>query len=90
MAVPKSKKPVEDPKNIYRPISLLCVAYKILEKLIHACVEPIVDSLLPSEQAGFRWRRPTVDQTFLLAQNIEESFEAKKKTWCHVSQSDSC
>ena len=30
VAIPKPKKPVEDPKS-YRPISLLCVPYKILE-----------------------------------------------------------
>ena len=32
VAVPKPSKPVEDPKS-YRPISLLCVPYKILERL---------------------------------------------------------
>ena len=78
MAIPKPKKPVEDPKS-YRPISLLCVPYMILERLIHARVEPIVDPLLPREQAGFRRGRSTVDQSVLLTQNIENSFEAKKK-----------
>ena len=78
VAIPKPKKPVEDPKS-YRPISLLCVLYKILERLTHARVEPIVDPLFPREQAGFRQGRPTVDQTVWLTQNIEDSFEAKKK-----------
>ena len=78
MAVPKPKKPVEDLKN-YRPISLLCVPYKIFERLIHACVELIVNPLLPREQAGLRWGRSTLDQTVLLTQNIKDSFEAKKK-----------
>ena len=78
MAIPKPKKLIDDPK-IYRPISTLCVSYKILERLIHACVEPIVDPLLPREQAGFQRGRSTVDQTVLLTQNIENSFEAKKK-----------
>ena len=32
VAIPKPSKPVEDPKS-YRPISLLCVPYKILERL---------------------------------------------------------
>ena len=75
MAIPKLKKPVEDPKS-YCPISLVCFPYKILERLIHARVEPIVDPLLPREQAGFRRGRSTVDQTVLLTQNI---VEAKKK-----------
>ena len=69
---------MRDPKS-YRPISLLCVPYKILERLIYACVEPLIDSLLPKEQTGFRRGKSTVDQVVLLTQNIEDSFEAKKK-----------
>ena len=78
VAIPKPKKPIEDPKS-YCPIFLLCVPYKILERLIHASVEPIVDPSLPREQAAFRRGRSTMDQTVLLTQNIEDSFEAKKK-----------
>ena len=77
MAILKPKKPVEDPKS-YHSISLLCVRYKILERLIHARVEPIVDPHFPREQAGFRRGRSTVDQTVLLTRNVEYSFEAKK------------
>ena len=77
-AIPKPMKPVGDPKS-YRPISLLCVPYKILERLIHARFEPLIDPLLPKEQAGFRSGKSTVDQVVLLTQNIEDSFEAKKK-----------
>ena len=78
VAIPKPAKPVGDPKS-YRPISLLCVPYKILERLIYARVEPLIDPLLPKEQAGFRGGKSTVDQVVLLTQNIEDSFEAKKK-----------
>ena len=78
VAIPKPGKPVGDPKS-YRPISLLCVPYKILERLIYARVEPLIDPLLPKEQAGFRREKSTVDQVVLLTQNIEDSFEAKKK-----------
>ena len=78
MAIPKPKNSVEDPKS-YLPISLLCVPYKIFERLIHHRVEPIVDPLLPREQAGFRRPRSTVDQTVLLTQNIEDLLKAKKK-----------
>ena len=52
VAIPKPAKPVGDPKS-YRPISLLCVPYKILERLIYTRVEPLIDRLLPKEQAGF-------------------------------------
>ena len=51
VAIPKPAKPVGDPKS-YRPISLLCAPYKILERLIYARVEPLIDPLLPKEQAG--------------------------------------
>ena len=78
VAIPKPKKPLEDPKS-YRPISLLCVPFKILERLIYARIEPIVDPLLPQEQAGFRHGRSTTDQVTLLTQGIEDSFSAKKK-----------
>ena len=78
VAITKPAKPVVDPKS-YRPISLLCVPYKILERLIYARVEPLIDSLLPKEQAGFQRGKSTVDQVVLLTQNIEDSFEAKKK-----------
>ena len=61
------------------PKDLLCVAYKILERLIYARVEPLIDPLLPKEQAGFRCGKSTVDQVVLLIQNIEYSFKAKKK-----------
>ena len=78
VAIPKLTKPVGDPKS-YQPISLLCVPYKILERLIYARVEPLIDPLLPNEQAGFRRGKSTVDQIVLLTQNIEDSFEAKNK-----------
>ena len=78
VAIPKPTKPVGDPKS-YRPISLLCVLYKILERLIYACIEPLIDPLIPKEQAGFRCRKSTVVQVVLLTQNIKDSFEAKKK-----------
>ena len=78
VAIPKPMKPVENPKS-YRPISLLCVSYKILERHIYTRIEPIVDPLLSREQAGIRQGRSTVDQTVLLTQHIEDSFETKKK-----------
>jgi len=78
VAIPKPEKPLGDPKS-YRPIYLLCVPFKILERLIYTCVDPIIDPLLPREQADFRHGRSTVDQVTLLAQDIEDSFSAEKK-----------
>jgi len=79
VAIPKPEKPLGDPKN-YHPISSLCVPFKILERLIHARVEPIIDPLLPREQAGFRHGRSTVDQLTLLTQDIADRFSDKKLT----------
>ena len=78
VAIPKPGKPVGYPKS-YRPISLLCVPYKILGRLIYARIKPLIDPLLPKEQAGFRRGKSTVDQVVLLTQNIKDSCEAKKK-----------
>ena len=55
------------------------MSFKILDRLIYAHVKPLIDPLLPKEQAGFQHRKSTVDQVVLLTQNIEDSFEAKKK-----------
>ncbi|CAM4730862.1 unnamed protein product [Leuciscus chuanchicus] len=69
---------VNNPKG-YRPISLLCVTYKLLERLILARLNPVVDSQLPKEQAGFRSSRSTTNQVTLLCQDIEDSFQTGEK-----------
>jgi len=78
VAIPKPEKPLGALKS-YRPISLLCAPFNILERLIYAHVEAIIDLLLPQEQAGFRHGRSAVDQVTLLTQDIEDSFAVKKK-----------
>jgi len=78
VGIPNPEMPLGDPKS-YRPISLLCVRFKIVERLIYARVDPIINPLLLREQAGFRHERSTVDQVTLLTQDIEDSFSAKKK-----------
>ena len=78
IATPKPNKPTDDPKN-YRPISLLCVPFKILERLLLARLEPVIDPLLPDEQAGFRRGRSTVHQIVNLTDDIEEAFEKGQK-----------
>ena len=78
VAIPKPMKPPGKAKS-YRPISLLCVLFKIMERLIYARIEPIVDPLLPQEQAGFRRGKSTTNQVTLLIQGIENTFSAKKK-----------
>ena len=78
IALPQPNKPTDNPKN-YRPISLLCVPFKVLERLLLACLDPIVDPQLPNQQAGFRRGRSTVHQIVKLTNDIEESFEKRHK-----------
>ena len=78
IAISKPNKPEKDPKS-NKPISLLCVPFKILKRLIYACVEPIIDPLLPREQDRFWHERSTIDQATLLTLEIKNSFLAKKK-----------
>ena len=65
VAIPKPEKPLRDLKS-YRPISLLGVPFKILERVIYARVKTVIDPLFPQEQAGFRLGRSAVDQATLL------------------------
>ena len=57
IAILKPKKPADDAKS-YRPISLLCVPLKLLERLMLARLDPVIDPQLPPQQAGFRRRGP--------------------------------
>ena len=78
VAIPKPEKSLGDPET-YLPISLLCVSFKILERLVYTRVEPIIDPLLQQEQRGFRHGRSTVDQVTPLTQDVKDSFSAKNK-----------
>ena len=48
IAIHKPNKPLDDPKG-YRPIALLCVPYKFLERLLHTRFDPVIDPQLPCE-----------------------------------------
>ena len=78
VAVPKPKKP-PNLASSYRPISLLCVPYKLYERLIYNRIQPITESVLPKEQAGFRPGRSSQDQVVLLTEDIECSFDKNLK-----------
>ena len=62
-------------------MSTVC-PFKIIERLIYARVETIINPLLPQEHAGFRHYRSTVDRVTLLTQDIEDSFLTKKAGVC--------
>ena len=78
IALPKPNKPADDPRS-HRPISLLCVPYNLLERLLLLRREPIVDPQLPDHQAGFRRGRSTVQQVVTLTGGIEACFKEKHK-----------
>ena len=53
IAIRKPGKPIDEPTS-YRPVSLLCCCYKLLERLLLTRIAPIFESVIPPEQAGFR------------------------------------
>jgi len=73
-------KPGKDSKlpQGYRPISLLCTSYKLLERIVLSGIYPIVDPCPPKEHAGFRHGKSTVGQVTRPSQNIELAFNNKK------------
>ena len=79
IAIPK---PGKDPTSVssYRPISLLSVTYKILERIILHRINPTVEAVLNVAQAGFRKGRSTQDQVLALTTHIENGFQQGEKT----------
>ena len=73
----KPGKPETSPQS-YCPISLLCTTYKLLEQILLTQIDPIVDKLLPKEQAGFQKGRSTVDQEAELTETIKDAFDKKE------------
>ena len=86
VAIPK---PEKEPKmaSSYRPISILSMCYKLLERIILHRISPTVDEILNIEQAGFRTGRSTHDHvlpiplTSKMAINEEIKKELSSWTW---------
>ena len=86
-------KPGKDPTDVttYRPISLLPLLSKILEKLLLRRLTPILTSqqLIPDHQFGFRPRHGTIEQAHRLVHKIQEDFRHKRyctATFIDISQ----
>lgn len=64
----------------YRPISLLPVTSKIMEKLLAKRLMKIIaeKELLPIHQFGFRVKHSTIEQIHRLVELIQDSFESKQ------------
>lgn len=77
--IPKPGKPTTEVTS-YRPISLLPMLSKLLEKLFLSRLNPIIaeKNLIPDHQFGFRNSHSTIDQIHRITNTIEQSFEDKK------------
>ena len=75
-------KPGKDPHEVssYRPISLLPILSKILEKIIIKRLRPVIDTeeIIPSHQFGFREKHSTIDQVHRITDIIENAYNDKK------------
>uniref|UniRef100_A0A1B0DMF8 Uncharacterized protein n=1 Tax=Phlebotomus papatasi TaxID=29031 RepID=A0A1B0DMF8_PHLPP len=76
------KKPGKDgtEPNHFRPIALLCICYKLLERLILNRIESPIEAAVPKEQAGFRSGRDCCEQVLALTSQIEANFQKGLKT----------
>lgn len=79
IALLKPGKPAELPES-YRPVALLSVTLKLLERLLHNRISPLIDAIVPPDQAGYRSGRSCTDQVLALTNHIENGFERKLKT----------
>jgi hypothetical protein len=75
-------KPAKTPREIasYRPISLLPVLSKVLEKLLLKRLTPILEeqNLIPCHQFGFRRMHGTIEQVHRVVKTASTALEEKK------------
>lgn len=75
-------KPGKDPEQVtsYRPISLLPILSKVLEKLLLKRIKPILQErqLIPEHQFGFRERHATIEQVHRVVRKINKDIENQK------------
>ena len=64
----------------YRPISLLSMCYKLLERIILHRISPAVEEILNIEQAGFRPGRSRQHQVLALTTYVEKDYQRRDKT----------
>ena len=70
----------ENPSN-YRPISLLCITSKVLERIVHRRVMHHISPYLPDHQSGFRPRDGTTLQLSRLVHQISGDLDAGHKVF---------
>ncbi len=80
-AIPKTGKPPSDPDS-YRPIALLNLIPKIMERMVHARILALAESrnLFAKVQAGFRRGHQVTDHLVRLQEAVEAGFQRKENT----------
>ena len=75
----KPGKPAHDPKS-YRPISLLPITAKVLERLLLTRILHVIaeKKVIPEHQFGFRSKHGTIDQIHRIVEKIHDAFESKE------------
>jgi len=79
IAILKPGKDPNDPKS-YRPMSLLCHLFKLLERMLLPRLTDLVDEKLISQQAGFWAGRSCTGQILKLTKHIEDGYERSRVT----------
>ncbi|XP_063634857.1 uncharacterized protein LOC134805492 [Cydia splendana] len=69
----------DDKVESYRPIALLSVIYKLLERIIYNRISSVINNSIPQEQAGFRPQRNCTDQVLALTTHIEKGSDRNMK-----------
>ena len=80
MVIPKRNKPDYTKPRAYRPISLLKVTSKVLEKIVLIRMAALTNNLLPTEQFGGRQVYSATDGVLDIVQRIETTKDTHKET----------
>ena len=87
LLIPKTSPPSKQPE-LQRPITLLNLWYKILDKIIKNRIQQDIDTLdlIADEQAGFRPGKSCQDQVFILETIADLRKQRKNKGtyWCLI------
>lgn len=78
-AICKPGKDGKDPSH-FRPVALLCVLYKLLERMILNRIQEAIENITPLDQAGYRQNRGCCEQMLAFATFVENGFQQNLKT----------
>lgn len=87
--IPIYKKGNRNEVGNYRPVSLLCIISKLLEKIVYKYTFNHVKSLITPDQSGFLPNHSTVTQLLELSHNMLKEMDEKKEMYilfCDISK----